>query len=85
MSDFATDRSVNGSPKVEPQVIKNSYSSETASPRVTPNVVINPEFQASAKQHNTNDKERNHVVEAQKQISSQATVGVLPQEENSPE
>ena len=61
-------RSVDGSPKVEPQVIKNSYSSETASPRVTPNVVINPEFQASAKQHNTNDKERNDVVEAQKTV-----------------
>ena len=82
MSDFVTDRSVDGSPKVEPQVIKNSYSSLTASPRVTPNVVINPEFQAPAKskQHNTNDKERNHVAKAQKQISSQATVGVLPQE-----
>ena len=80
MSDFVTDRSVDGSPKEESQLIENSYSSEMESPRVTPNVVINPEFQASAKQHNTHVKERNHVAEAQKQISSQATVGVLPQE-----
>ncbi|MCQ6274797.1 hypothetical protein JMM81_07415 [Bacillus sp. V3B] len=80
MTDFVTDNSVTASPKVEPQVVMNSESTVTASSKVKPQVVINPEFQVQTEQHNTNVNDLNHVAKAQKQISSQETVGVLPQE-----
>jgi hypothetical protein len=54
--------------------------SMTARPKVKSNVGMNAESQARTEPHNNEGNERNHVVEAQKQISSQETVGVLPQE-----
>lgn len=80
LTDFATDNSVTASSKVEPQVVMNSTSSVTASSKVKPKVVINPEFQVQTEQHTANVNELNHVAKAQKQMSSQETVGVLPQE-----
>ena len=83
MTDYGTDHLVTETQKVEPQVVMNSGSSVTASSKVKPKVVINPEFQVQHEQHKTNVHGLNHVAKAQKQISSQETVGVLPQ--NSPE
>lgn len=54
--------------------------SVTARPKDKTKVVMNVESQARTEPHNNESHERNHVVEAQKQISSQETVGVLPQE-----
>jgi hypothetical protein len=80
LTDFVTDNSVTATQKVEPQVVINSGSSVTASSKVKPRVVINPEFHVQTEQHNTNGNELNHVAKAQKQMSSQETVGVLSQE-----
>jgi hypothetical protein len=57
-----------------------SDRSVTASPKVESKVVMNSESQVRTEQINTNVKELNHVAKAQKQMSSQETVGVLPQE-----
>jgi hypothetical protein len=54
--------------------------SVTARPKVKSKVVMNAESQVRAENHNNEVNERNHVVEAQKQMSSQETVGVPPQE-----
>ncbi|MGM0875665.1 MAG: hypothetical protein ACQEWV_12875 [Bacillota bacterium] len=54
--------------------------SVTARPKVKSKVVMNAESLARTEPHNNEVNERNHVVEAQKQISSQETVGVPPQE-----
>jgi hypothetical protein len=80
LTDYGTDHLVTETQKAEPQVVLNSGSSVTASSKVKPKVVINPEFQVQNEQHNTHVHELNHVAKAQKQISSQETVGVRTQE-----
>jgi hypothetical protein len=81
MTDFVTYGTITGTPKVKPNTeIDTTASAEANTPPNEEVKSLKDRMQEDDNKFSNEVNERNHVAKAQKQMASQETVGVPPQE-----